>query len=56
MSAVLPATLEPALAGTIASMALACVRAGHRPGAADIRPLYVRRPDVELTRDAHGRV
>lgn len=56
ISAVLPATFEPALAGTIATMALACVRAGQRPGAADIQPLYVRRPDVELTRDAHGPV
>ena len=54
-AAVMPAALDPPLAGTIGIMALACVRAGHRPGAADIQPLYVRRPDAELARDAHGR-
>jgi tRNA A37 threonylcarbamoyladenosine modification protein TsaB len=54
-TAAMPAALEPPLAATIGIMALACVRAGHRPGAADIQPLYVRRPDAELARDAHGR-
>jgi tRNA threonylcarbamoyladenosine biosynthesis protein TsaB len=54
-SADLPGTLEPALAGIIGRMAAAEVRAGHRPGPADIQPLYVRRPDAELAREAHGR-
>jgi tRNA threonylcarbamoyladenosine biosynthesis protein TsaB len=44
--------LEPALAGIIARLARAEVEAGRRPGPADIQPLYVRRPDVELVRDA----
>jgi tRNA threonylcarbamoyladenosine biosynthesis protein TsaB len=48
--------LEPALGGTIGRLALARVRAGERPGPADIQPLYVRRPDAELAREAHGRV
>ena len=53
-SAELPETLEPALAGIIGRMALAEVRAGQRPGPADIQALYVRRPDVEIAREAHG--
>jgi tRNA threonylcarbamoyladenosine biosynthesis protein TsaB len=44
--------LEPPLAGVIGRMARAAVEAGHRPGPADIQPLYVRRPDPELVRDA----
>jgi len=44
--------LEPPLAGIIGRLARAEVAAGRRPGPADIQPLYVRRPDVELTRDA----
>ena len=44
--------LEPALAGIIGRLARAEVEAGRRPGPADIQPLYVRRPDVELIRDA----
>jgi tRNA threonylcarbamoyladenosine biosynthesis protein TsaB len=44
--------LEPALAGTIGRLAWVEVQAGRRPGPADIHPIYVRRPDVELTRDA----
>jgi tRNA A37 threonylcarbamoyladenosine modification protein TsaB len=44
--------LEPPLAGIIGRLARADVEAGRRPGPADIQPLYVRRPDVELTRDA----
>jgi tRNA threonylcarbamoyladenosine biosynthesis protein TsaB len=43
---------EPPLAGIIGRLARADVEAGLRPGPADIQPLYVRRPDVELTRDA----
>jgi tRNA threonylcarbamoyladenosine biosynthesis protein TsaB len=44
--------LEPPLAGIIGRLARAEVEAGLRPGPADIQPLYVRRPDVELARDA----
>ena len=44
--------LEPPLAGIIGRLAGADVEAGRRPGPADIQPLYVRRPDVELVRDA----
>jgi len=51
--AVLPATLDPLLAGVIGQMALALVGAGHRPGPADVQPLYVRRPGVELLRETH---
>ena len=42
----------PALAGTIARMATEFARSGHLPGPEEIRPLYVRRPDAELARDA----
>jgi len=42
----------PPLAGTIARRAAAAARAGHRPPPHAIRPLYVRRPDAELARDA----
>jgi tRNA threonylcarbamoyladenosine biosynthesis protein TsaB len=42
---------HPPLAGMIGVLATAEVRAGHRPGADAIRPLYVRRPDAELARD-----
>lgn len=44
--------LEPSLAGIIGRLARAALRDGSRPGPADIQPLYVRRPDVELTRGA----
>ena len=44
--------LTPALAGAIARRAAAALAAGHRPAADDIRPLYVRRPDAEIARDA----
>jgi tRNA A37 threonylcarbamoyladenosine modification protein TsaB len=40
----------PMLAGTIARRAAAACAAGHRPPPDAIRPLYVRRPDVVLTR------
>jgi tRNA threonylcarbamoyladenosine biosynthesis protein TsaB len=49
---VLAPVLEPPLAGIIARLARAEVAAGRRPGPADIQPLYVRRPDPELVRDA----
>jgi len=44
--------LDPPLAGIIGRLARAEVGAGRRPGAADIQPLYVRRPAPELTREA----
>lgn len=43
---------SPRLAGTIASLAAKVVGAGHRPPPHAIRPLYVRRPDAELAREA----
>jgi tRNA threonylcarbamoyladenosine biosynthesis protein TsaB len=42
----------PLLAGTIAKLATESARAGHLPPPHAIRPLYVRRPDAELARDA----
>jgi tRNA threonylcarbamoyladenosine biosynthesis protein TsaB len=51
---VLAPVLEPPLAGIIARLARAEVAAGRRPGPADIQPLYVRRPDVELVRDSRA--
>jgi tRNA threonylcarbamoyladenosine biosynthesis protein TsaB len=51
-SGVLPPSLEPPLAGVIGRLARAEVAAGHQPGPADIQPIYVRRPDAELARDA----
>jgi tRNA threonylcarbamoyladenosine biosynthesis protein TsaB len=44
----------PPLAGAIARLAYAAARAGARPAADAIRPLYVRRPDAEIARDAHA--
>ena len=44
--------VAPLLSGTIAQMATQSGRAGHVPGPESIRPLYVRRPDAELARDA----
>jgi hypothetical protein len=49
---VLPPGLDPPLAGIIGRLAQAEIAAGRRPGPADIQPLYVRRPDVELARTA----
>jgi tRNA threonylcarbamoyladenosine biosynthesis protein TsaB len=46
------APAAPPLAGTIAQRAAAAARAGHRPPPHAIRPLYVRRPDAELARNA----
>ena len=42
----------PALAATIAHLATDTARTGARPDPDDIRPLYIRRPDAELARDA----
>jgi tRNA threonylcarbamoyladenosine biosynthesis protein TsaB len=44
--------LVPLLAGTIAQLAAPRLRAGDRPSPDAIRPLYVRRPDAEIARDA----
>lgn len=48
----LASPLSPPIAGAIALMATEAAGAGHRPGPESIRPLYVRRPDVERVRDA----
>jgi tRNA threonylcarbamoyladenosine biosynthesis protein TsaB len=50
--AVLAPIVAPLLAGTIAQLAHEVVAAGSRPMADAIRPLYVRRTDAELARDA----
>lgn len=42
---------SPALAGVAGQLGAARLTSGDRPGAADILPLYVRRPDAELARD-----
>ena len=42
--------LTPLLAGAIATLAAYSSRDGHAPSPHAIRPLYVRRPDVELAR------
>ncbi len=42
----------PLLAAPIAMLAAEVALQGHRPRPHAIRPLYVRRPDAELTRDA----
>ena len=44
--------LEPPLASLIGRLASAAAAAGRRPGPSEIQPLYVRRPDAELARDA----
>ena len=49
------APAAPLLASTIAAMAGGRVRAGECPLPDAIRPLYVRRSDAELTRDARAR-
>ena len=42
----------PLLAGVVAALALDAFRAGQRPRPHAIRPLYLRRSDAELARDA----
>ena len=44
--------LTPPLAGAIGRLAAAAADAGDHPPPHAIRPLYVRRPDPELARDA----
>ncbi len=46
------ATPRPALAATIGRIAGAQAIHGDQPAPDTIRPIYVRRPDVELTREA----
>ena len=46
-------TMTPGLAGVIARLACARAVEGERPAPHAIAPLYVRRPDAELARDAH---
>jgi tRNA threonylcarbamoyladenosine biosynthesis protein TsaB len=45
-------TMTPGLAGVIARLARARAQGGERPAPHAIAPLYVRRPDAELARDA----
>jgi tRNA threonylcarbamoyladenosine biosynthesis protein TsaB len=45
-------TMTPRLAAAIARLAAARAEAGERPAPHAIAPLYVRRPDAELARDA----
>jgi tRNA threonylcarbamoyladenosine biosynthesis protein TsaB len=42
----------PLIAGIVSQLARETVLAGHQPSADAIRPLYVRRTDAELARDA----
>ena len=42
----------PLLAGTIARLAIESAASGVLPGPDEIRPIYVRRPDAELARNA----
>lgn len=46
--------VAPLLAGVMAALAADAFDAGQRPLPHDIRPRYVRRPDVELAREADG--
>jgi tRNA threonylcarbamoyladenosine biosynthesis protein TsaB len=48
--------VAPLLAGAIATLAGDAFRAGQRPPPHAIRPIYVRRSDAELARDAGRRV
>jgi tRNA threonylcarbamoyladenosine biosynthesis protein TsaB len=55
-AALVPETIAvvppPALAGYIGRLALVAAAAGETVTAAGLQPLYVRRPDVEIARDA----
>lgn len=48
----LPAAAPPLLAPFIARLAAARAAAGETVGPAGVQPLYVRRPDVEVAREA----
>jgi tRNA A37 threonylcarbamoyladenosine modification protein TsaB len=47
-------SIAPPLAGTIGSLAAQVLATGARPSPHTIRPMYVRRPDAELARDARA--
>jgi tRNA threonylcarbamoyladenosine biosynthesis protein TsaB len=53
-AATIAAPTVPLLAGTIAALATDAARSGHLPPPHALRPLYVRRPDAELARDARA--
>jgi tRNA threonylcarbamoyladenosine biosynthesis protein TsaB len=53
--AVIADPVTPLLAGTVAQLAHDALVRGERPSADAIRPLYVRRMDAELARDARPR-
>jgi len=53
--AIMADPVSPLLEVTIAQIAGDAVLAGHRPAADAIRPLYVRRTDAEIARDARPR-
>ena len=50
--ALFAAPISPALAATVATIASEAAGSGARPAPDEIRPLYIRRPDAELARDA----
>jgi tRNA threonylcarbamoyladenosine biosynthesis protein TsaB len=52
--AVIAGPVAPLLAGAIARLATEVIRAGAYPSPDAIRPLYVRRTDAELARDARA--
>ena len=51
----LASPLAPPLAAAVARLAQRTLRSGARPSPHAIRPIYVRRPDAELARDARAR-
>jgi tRNA threonylcarbamoyladenosine biosynthesis protein TsaB len=52
----LPGTATPLLAPFIARLAAACAERGETVSPAGIQPLYVRRPDAEVAREARESV
>jgi tRNA threonylcarbamoyladenosine biosynthesis protein TsaB len=50
-----PTPPDPPIAGHVGRLASALFDQGHRPPPHAIRPLYVRRPDAELAREASPR-
>jgi tRNA threonylcarbamoyladenosine biosynthesis protein TsaB len=53
-AAALAEPVAPLLAGAIARLAVQLVASGHRPSPDAIVPLYVRRTDAEIARDARS--
>ena len=49
------AVSPPPLASTIARLAVGCARRGETVDPSGVQPLYVRRPDAEIARDARRR-